>query len=211
MSIKPETVILMTVAAKPAPTTSTVSLIQGDYLTIHQCRTWEQFKLIQKGFENAAGMRLAYYKGTIEILMPGMPHEIFKKIIAVLVEAFLFDREIECRLTGSATREKDGVAALEPDESYEIENYVLAIEVNFTSGDASKLERYEVLGVNEVWLWDDGMLAVYHLTGSAYKRVDRSQIPVLAPIDMAVMSKCVLMGETSIVAALKAFRSAHSI
>jgi hypothetical protein len=98
MSIKPQTVILMTVAAKPALRTSTVSLVQGDYLTIHQCRTWEQFKLIQKGFENASGMRLAYYKGTIEILMPGMPHEIFKKIIAVLVEAFLFDREIECRL-----------------------------------------------------------------------------------------------------------------
>lgn len=100
---------------------------------------------------------------------------------------------------------------MEPDESYEIENYVLAIEVNFTSGDASKLDRYQVLGVNEVWLWDDGMLAVYHLTGSAYKRVDRSQIPALTAINMTVLSNCVLIGETSIVSALKAFRSAHPI
>jgi hypothetical protein len=95
-------------------------------------------------------MRLSYYNGTIEILTPGIPHEIFKKNIAVLVEAFLFDRDIECTPTGSGIREKAGVVALEPDESYVIGDALLAIEINFkinfTSGDASKLERYQALG-----------------------------------------------------------------
>jgi hypothetical protein len=39
-------------------------------------RTWEQFKLIQKGFEDSAGVRLFYFDGMIETLMPGREHEI---------------------------------------------------------------------------------------------------------------------------------------
>jgi Putative restriction endonuclease len=204
----------MTVAVSPTPTFS-ANLAQGDYLSIHRGCTWEQFKLIQKGFENTPWMRLSYYNGTIEILTPGIPHEIFKKNIAVLVEAFLFDRDIECTPTGSGIREKAGVAALEPDESYVIGDALLAIEINFkinfTSGDASKLERYQALGVDEVWFWEDGVLLLYHLRPQGYEPVERSQIPELAGIDMAVLSRCILQGETSIAAARKAFRSAHPL
>jgi hypothetical protein len=41
---------------------------------------WQQFKLIQSGFAEASGIRLAYFNGTIEILMPGRTHELFKSI-----------------------------------------------------------------------------------------------------------------------------------
>jgi hypothetical protein len=50
-----------------------------DQRIVHQ-GTWEQFKLIQKGFEGSPGIRLFYYDGAIcfsssacaiEILMPG--------------------------------------------------------------------------------------------------------------------------------------------
>ncbi|WP_333474666.1 hypothetical protein [Allocoleopsis sp.] len=89
-----------------------------DQRIIHHNRTWEQFKLIQKGFENSPGVRLFYYKGTIEILMPGREHEVFKSIIGMLLELFFIEQEIEFEPTGSMTQEAEGEASAQADESY---------------------------------------------------------------------------------------------
>ncbi|NJN59641.1 MAG: Uma2 family endonuclease, partial [Leptolyngbyaceae cyanobacterium SL_5_9] len=151
----------MTVAKSLSPIH--VETVQGDVHTTQRGRTWEQFKHLQKGFENTRGVRLFYYNGTIEILTSGEVHELFKSIIGFLIETFLFSRAIEFKPTGSMTQEKAGIASAETDESYEIEGFKLSIEVNFTSSDDSKLGRYQALEVNEVWIWEDGVLAVYHL------------------------------------------------
>lgn len=176
---------------------------RGDIRAIQRLRTWEQFQHLKKGFENTRGVRLFYYDGTIEILMPGEAHELFKSIIGFLVETFLFHHSIEFKPTGSMTREKEGIASVEADESYEIEGFQLSIEVNFTSGDISKLERYRSLDVHEVWMWEDGVLTVYHLRGDGYEKVDRSGIPGLSAIDLDVLSECILLGETSRIAAAR--------
>ncbi len=176
---------------------------RGDIRAFQYGRTWEQFRHLKKGFENTRGVRLFFYDGTIEILMPGEEHELFKSIIGFLIETFLFHRSIEFKPTGSMTREKEGIASVEADESYEIEGLILAIEVNFTSGDLSKLERYRVLTVNEVWFWEDGSIAVYHLVNDRYEKVNRSRIPALAAIDLEILSRCILVGETSRINAAK--------
>lgn len=130
-------------------------------------RTWEQFKLIQKGFEGSSGVRLFYYNGTIEILMPGEDHEFFKTIIGFLIELFLLEKGIEFIPAGSMTQERQGTASAQADESYWLGQKRLvpdlSIEVVFTSGSANKLERYKALGVPEVWFWEDGLFALYHL------------------------------------------------
>jgi Uma2 family endonuclease len=171
--------------------------------------SWESFEFVRKGFAESRAVKLFYYDGTIEIVMPGVAHELFKSIIAVLIEAFLLSREIEFRPTGSMTQERKNVASLQADESYTIGLQRLSIEVTFTSGNASKLSRYQAIGVDEVWFWEDGVLEVYHLRQSGYERVDRSEIFGLAAIDMTVLSQCILMGETSIVQASKTFLAAH--
>jgi Uma2 family endonuclease len=185
----------MTVAVLPS--LNQVQMVNGDVRTIQTNRTWGQFRSLKQGFENTRGVRLAYYKGTIEILMLGLNHELFKSIIGFLIEAFLFHQKIEFTPTGSATQEKDGIVSAEADESYEIQGFRLAIEVDFTHGSISKLERYGVLGTNEVWIWEDGLLDIYWLDGDEYHKADRSQIPALAPIDRSLMSDCILIGETS--------------
>ncbi|MGF1567468.1 MAG: Uma2 family endonuclease [Nodosilinea sp.] len=181
----------------PSPLPIRIETGQGDIRAIQQGRTWEQFKHLQKGFENTRGIRLFYYNGTVEILMPSEAHALFKSVIGFLIETFLFDRAIEFKPTGSMTQEKEGVAAAEADESYEIEGLKLAIEVNFTHLDSSKLERYQALGLDEVWIWEDGLLAVYHLQAGHIEKANRSLIPALAVIDLAVLSECILVGETS--------------
>jgi Uma2 family endonuclease len=194
-----------------------VAIGKGDVRTIQRGKTWAQFEYLQKGFEDTRGVKLFYYNGTsaegrpgvIEILMPGAAHELFKKIIAILIEVFLLDRQIEFEPTGSMTQKREGAAAAEADESYEIQGAKLCVEINFTSGDESKLQCYQELGVDEVWVWNDGVLAVYSLQPNGYQKVNRSQIPALAPIDLDIMAQCILIGETSRIEAVARFRSGH--
>jgi Uma2 family endonuclease len=205
----------MTIATKTSPILALrgyaieVVIGKGDVRTIQRGKTWAQFEYLQKGFEDTRGVKLFYYNGTIEILMPGAAHELFKKIIAILIEVFLLDRKIEFEPTGSMTQKQEGAASAEADESYEIQGAKLCVEVNFTSGDESKLDCYQELGIDEVWFWEDGVLAVYHLQSEGYQRVSRSQIPALSSIDLAVMAACILSGETSRIEAVKKFRQAH--
>jgi Uma2 family endonuclease len=199
----------MTVTTSPSPIR--VETGHGDVRTIQRGRSWEQFRHLQKGFENTRGVRLFYYNGTIEILMPGEAHELFKSIIGFLIETFLFQRAIEFKPTGSMTQEKEGVASAEADESYEIEGLKLAVEVNFTSGDSSKLERYQALGVDEVWIWEDGVLAVYHLQNGRHEKVTHSLIPALVSINLDVLSECILVGETSRIEAAQKLLKAHPV
>lgn len=205
----------MTIATSTSPSNKfaskaiEVTIDQGDVRTIQFGKTWAQFEHLQKGFENTRGVKLFYCNGIIEILMPGKAHELFKKIIAILIETFLIDRHIEFEPTGAMTQQRAGAAAAEADESYDIQGTKLCIEINFTSGDESKLNCYQLLGVDEVWFWEDGVLAVYHLQVDGYHKVSRSQIPALASIDLEIMAACILLGETSRIAAVERFRAAH--
>ena len=178
-------------------------------LVLHE-RTWEQFKLIQKGFEGSSGVRLFYYNGTIEILMPGEDHEFFKTIIGFLIELFLVEKGIEFIPAGSMTQERQGTASAQADESYWLGSKRLvpdlSIEVVFTSGSANKLERYKALGVPEVWFWEDGLFALYHLREQSYERIYRSELPGLTDLDIELLSKCVLIAQTSRVEAVREFR-----
>jgi Uma2 family endonuclease len=199
----------MTIATRTSPIE--VDIGKGDVRTIQRGKTWEQFEYLQKGFEDTRGVKLCYYNGTIEILMPGAQHELFKKIIAILIEVFLLDRKIEFEPTGSMTRKLEGAAAAEADESYEIQGAKLCVEINFTSGDESKLICYRELGIDEVWFWEDGILAVYSLQPDGYHKVTHSQISALAAIDLSILSECILTGETSRIEAVEKFRQAHPL
>lgn len=185
-----------------------------DKVAVYSDRTWEQFKWIQKGLEGHPGVRLSFYEGVVEVFMPGQPHEIFKKVIAALLEAFFFEWNIRIIPTGSVTQEQEGVASVQADESYcfgEVKPIPdLSIEVIFTSGSATKLERYRVLSVPEVWLWEDGFLTLHRLGEKGYTRIARSQIPELANLDIELFSRCVLIGETDWLEAMRTFRNAIS-
>lgn len=191
----------MTIATAPQTT---------DQRIVLSGRSWEQFKLIQQGLEDSPGTRLFYYDGTIEILMPGRDHEVFKSLIGFLIELFFLENDIEFEATGSMTQEREGTASAQADESYCIGASKpvpdLSIEVIFTSGGPSKLQRYQALGVPEVWFWQDGVFTLYRLRGNGYERLDRSEIPELTGLDVELLTRCVLMGETSRLEAMREFR-----
>ncbi len=191
----------MTLATAP-PTPDQRLILSG--------RTWQQFKLIQAGFEDFPGSRLFYYNGTIEILMPGRDHEVFKSIIALLLGIFFEANGVEFEPTGSMTQELENTISVQADESYCIGASKsipdLAIEVVFTSGGPNKLQRYQALGVSEVWFWQDGLFTLYRLGELGYERIHHSQIPELATLDFELLTRCVLIGETSRLSAMREFR-----
>jgi Uma2 family endonuclease len=108
------------------------------------------------------------------------------------------------------TQEKSGVVSVQADESYCIGSAKpipdLSIEVVFTSGGISKLERYKALGVPEVWFWEDGLLKLYHLQDNSYEPIERSQLPGLSELNVDLLRRCILMAETDAGEAIRAFR-----
>jgi len=172
--------------------------------------TWEHFKHLQKGYEEISRAKLSYYNGTIEILMPGEDHATFTQVIGFLITTFLIDRGIAFKPTGDKTQEREGEVSAQADQSYWIGQPKpisdLAIEVVFTSGNTSKLPKYRALGVSEVWFWEDGTLALYHLRNDGYQRIDRSELSGLENLDLDLLKRCILIGETDLSQAVRMFR-----
>jgi Uma2 family endonuclease len=173
-------------------------------------RTWEQFKLIECGFSGSPGIRLMYYQNTIEILMPGEEHEFFKTIIGFLLELYCLDTGIEFIPAGSMTQAQAGIVSLQADEAYWFGEKKavpdLAIEVVFASGGVEKLARYAVLGVPEVWFWEDGVLSVYCYRNDGYESMEISSLAPLAGLDIEHFSRCILAAQTSRLEAAQLFR-----
>ncbi|MDX2231103.1 MAG: Uma2 family endonuclease [Leptolyngbyaceae cyanobacterium bins.349] len=183
-----------------------------DQRIVHSGITWQQFKLIQSGFGDTRRVRLFYYNNTVEILMPGRAHEFFRTIIGMLIELFCLEMSIEYDPLGSTTQEREGEASAEPDESYcfgaSKPTPDLVIEVIFTSGSPNKLHRYKALGIPEVWFWEDGVFSLYRLREAGYAPIAQNEIPELVRLDMALLSRCVLMAQTSRLEAANTLRHA---
>lgn len=172
--------------------------------------TWEKFKRIQADFEDSPGIKLGYYDGVIEILMPGFEHEIFSEIIGYLIPSFLLSKGIIFVPSGSMTQEKEGVASAQAGKSYCFGKPKpipdLSIEVIFTSSGTNKLARYKALGVTEVWFWEDGVLTLYRLRNNGYVQIERSELPGLDELDVDLLRRCILMAETDFAAAVRFFQ-----
>jgi Uma2 family endonuclease len=73
------------------------------------------------------------------------------------------------------TQEREGEVSLQADESYCFGKSKsipdLAIEIVFTSGGVNKLQRYQILGVPEVWFWEDGVFNLYRLREDGYAQI----------------------------------------
>ena len=158
--------------------------------------TWEEFETIETLTADPGRLRITYLDGCIEFMTLGEQHESIKKILAILIEAYLFEKGINFIPVGSATRRaKEKSASFEPDESYYIgekkANPDLAIEINITSGSIDKLEKYKRFNITEVWFWENNQLSLYHLKNDNYEQINQSEL--LPDLDTDLLASCVLM------------------
>jgi Uma2 family endonuclease len=171
--------------------------------------SWEEFEALEALLAESPGLRITYLDGLIELMTLGEPHELIKKSLAILLEAYFMAIEMEFIPVGSSTRRgKAKGTSFEPDESYYLgtkkDNPDLAIEVILTSGSLKKLEKYRRFQISEVWLWEKEQLQVYYLGADGYELVERSQL--LPDLDLDLLVSCVQM--PSRLEAMKTFMAA---
>jgi Uma2 family endonuclease len=172
----------------------------------HETISWEQFKVIQAGFEKVPNIRLMYCEGILELMGIGKAHEMYSSLLSSLLSAYFEICGIEFFPSGAYSQSIPNVTEFQSDLSYcfEIDKEVpdLCIEVVITSGSSSKLRKYQLRGVPEVWFWEDGAIAIYVLQNHQYLKVNRSQ--VLPNLDLTLLCRCLLM--SSPLEALREFR-----
>jgi Uma2 family endonuclease len=187
---------------------------------------WETFVALVDDLGDGRGCRFAYDEGTLEIMAPGPRHEITKKLLARLVEAFTLVLDIPLKSCGSTLWKQESLRkALEPDECYYLASEPavrgkldldlavdpppdLAIEVEITRGSALKLGIYAALGVAEVWRFNGSKVTVHRLqVDGTYRVADRSQVLPALPLPalQRFMALAATTGETELLRQFQAW------
>ena len=171
--------------------------------------SWVQYEQLLAQRANSLRYRVAYLDKTLEVMSPSRSHELIKKNIARLLEAYLDKEEIDYWGLGSITlRQPHQKAGKEPDECYCLQTEKdfpdLAIEVIVTSGGIDSLQIYCRLGIPEVWFWQNNSLTIYCLN-SAQEYEPKVNSSLLPNLDIKLLSQYVNISNPRL--ALKEFRS----
>jgi Uma2 family endonuclease len=174
--------------------------------------SWPQFESVLSLRGDCGDVRVTYVEGELELMSPSQQHELIKKKLARLIEAFAEERGIPLEGYGSWTiKNQLRQRGAEPDECYvvgrtegEPERPHIAIEVVHTTGGIDKLSVYRGLGVPEVWFFQQGQLALHRLEDEGY--VVATQSAFLPDLDVSLIARC--MKAESQTEALRQLRTA---
>lgn len=171
---------------------SAARALSADQHIVRRNVNWAQLEAFLEARGDAAGPRITYLNGVLELMSPSFNHEGIKKCFARLFEAWADARELDLNGFGSWTlKKKVRDRAVEPDECYSLGPRKkvpdIAIEVTWTHGSLDKLEVYRGLRVPELWMWEESRIDVYALRPrKGYERVARSElVPALDLAELA--------------------------
>ena len=179
---------------------------------------WEQYVALADARPKASP-RMAYLDGELALMTVSERHEIAKKVLARLLEAYAEEASIDLDGAGNATwRDALKQAGLEADECYFVNRVPaddsppdLAIEVVLSSGGVDKLEIYRRLGFREVWFWIDEQLEIHSLarsrSGEAHYR-KRATSGLLPDLDVEEITTIARSRPVSQTRAVRAYRRA---
>ncbi|MBK1990318.1 Uma2 family endonuclease [Sphaerospermopsis aphanizomenoides BCCUSP55] len=159
-----------------------IELAPGSQIAIHNL-SWQDFERLLADLGEKRHTRIAYYRGTLEIMSPLALHERPHRIIAYIITTILEIQGRNWEDFGSTTFKRPDIAGIEPDTCFYIQNanHVqgctqmdlsiypppdLAIESDVTS--KTTLNAYIALGVPEVWIYSNQNLNIYVLQSSNY-------------------------------------------
>lgn len=164
-----------------------IKLEPGSTVTIANI-SWEEFELMLQQLGENRSARLNYSNGILEVMVPLPEHERPKELISDIVKTLLKATSRGYEPFGSTTFKQEGIAGVEPDACFYIENYQrminrrrlqpddpppdLAIECDVTS--KTSLEAYQAIKVPELWVYNSGKLTIYILQQESYLQSDTS-------------------------------------
>jgi Uma2 family endonuclease len=154
--------------------------------------SWDEFEAILEDLGEHRSSRMAYDRGTLEIMTPLPEHEVNKVYLSNFVEILLEELDIEfCPLGSTTFKNQTMFKGIEPDSCFYIQNEVkvrgknkldltvdpppdLAIEIDLTN--RTHPEIYQALGVSELWRYERDKLQILLLVDGSYIESDRSNI-----------------------------------
>ena len=185
--------------------------------------SWQQLEKILEEMGERRAARISYSDGWLEIMVPLPEYEKDKEIFGELVRILLDKLEIDFEPFGSTTLKNERMRqAVEPDTSFYIQNQAavigknridlnidpppdLAIEIDITS--RTRFENYEILGVTELWRYQQQGLEIFLLQSGKYIKSQSSpnfpNIPIIELVNEYVQ-QCLSIGRSQ---AMRNFRS----
>ncbi len=164
------------------PLTS-IDLREGSAVILHAL-TWQDWENILEELGEDRHTRIAYDRGTLEIMSPLSRHERPHRMIGHIVTAILDAQGRDWEDFGSTTFYRKGRAGVEPDTCFYVNNGALvrdcmdridvdiypppdlAIESDVTS--KTFLSAYETIGVPELWIYHRDSLHIFLLMDGKY-------------------------------------------
>ncbi len=200
---------------------SQMQLAPGSKLTIPDI-SWEEFESILQELGEKRAARVAYSKGTLEIMVPLPEHEKPKDLISDIVKILLKRTGRRYEPFGSTTFKQENTAGVEPDACFYIQNYQrmigrrrlepddpspdLAIETDVTS--KTTLDAYEAIAVPELWIYDSSKLTIYLLRNGKYMKSDTSPTFPNIPLTQIIPATVERAWQVGSVQALEEFEEA---
>ncbi|MGK7954516.1 MAG: Uma2 family endonuclease [Crocosphaera sp.] len=139
--------------------------------------TWTDYETFNS--EEYPGYRVSYFNGVITLVSPSKNHERITQTIAILVSAYCRQFNLPYFPMGSTRLENKPFAGKEPDASFAFNTDKnipdLVIEVILSSGSIDDLDKYQTIGVKEVWFWKNNKITFYQLQKEGYREISQSQ------------------------------------
>ena len=146
--------------------------------------TWEDYEKFSTA--EYLGYRTSFLDGVITLMSPSQNHEVIKDFIFLLIVAYCDRFDLDYFPTGSTTyKNKQKQVGKEPDVSFCFDCLKgipdLAVEVVFSSGSTNDLQKYQKLGVKEVWFWVNNSLEIYVFADGSYQQQQNSfHLPIIS-------------------------------
>ncbi|MDB9437446.1 Uma2 family endonuclease [Dolichospermum lemmermannii CS-548] len=185
--------------------------------------SWQKLEKILEEMGERRAARISYSDGWLEIMVPLPEHEKDKELLGDLVKILLEILQIDFEPFGSTTLKNERMRqAVEPDTSFYIQNQAavigknridlnidpppdLAIEIDITS--RTRFDNYEILGVPELWRYQQQGLEIFLLKEGKYIKSQSSpnfpNIPIIELVNEYVR-QCLTIGRSQ---AMRSFRS----
>lgn len=159
---------------------------------------WEDYEDLLEAVGEAPGLRIAYDRGTVQIMTLSPEHESYGRLIERLIDRLSARLHVKILFFGSSTlKRKDRGRGAEPDACFYVKTAAaigrkiqldfatdpppdIVVEIDVTHDSLWKFPLYAALGVPELWRYDGAALAMYQLRDADY-------VPVSASVALAVL------------------------
>lgn len=177
--------------AQPGFRLSLAGVRYDDYVELLQART----------DAGRAGVRIAFDRGEMEIMVVGGTHERLKKIVALFIETWIEETGGAYLPSGGMTHKRaDLEKGFEPDECYYVQSWTqvagtreidftkdpppdLTVEIEVSRSVLNRLPIYSAFKISEVWRYDGSRLAVLLLqSDGSYRESSISRAMPTLPV-----------------------------